>query len=518
MVFFKKTQENNEENMSDNNANRLRVKDIGINTYRENIIYMHSDCPVCRSEGFSAMTRLEVSANGKSIIATLNVIESDDIITRSEAALSTVAMERLQVRSGAWISVDHLRPVASLSKLRTKMFGNDLTQEDYLMIMKDVVAGRYSNIELAAFVTACAGDKLTLEEITGLTKAMVSTGHQLSWNKKLILDKHSVGGLPGNRTTPIIVSIVAAAGLTIPKTSSKAIISPAGSADTMATLTEVNLSIDKIKEVVDKEGGCLAWGGAVGISPADDILIPVEKALDVDSEGQMIASVLSKKAAAGSTHVLIDIPVGPTAKVRTHEEALRLQYYFIAVGEALNLKVEVNISDGTQPVGRGIGPALEAMDILSVLRNEEGAPEDLRKRSVILAGKLLEMGDYSLPGKGVLDAEYLIRSGKALQKLQSICLSQGKLTEPLIGKYSYDVISEHSGIVKQIDNRRIARIAKLAGAPKAPSAGIRFHSPLEHPIEKGDILFTIFAETQGELDYSKDYLFDNNNPITIKNS
>ena len=173
-------------------------------------------------------------------------------------------------------------------------------------------------------MTACAGDRLDIRETIDLTAAMVEVGEKLSWGVDRVADKHCVGGLPGNRTSMIVVPIIAAAGLLIPKTSSRAITSPAGTADVMETLTRVDLDIADIRKVVEREGGCIAWGGAVRLSPADDILIGVERPLDFDSEGQLVASVLSKKIAAGSTHVVLDLPVGPTAKLRDAEAAARL--------------------------------------------------------------------------------------------------------------------------------------------------------------------------------------------------
>lgn len=148
---------------------------------------------------------------------------------------------------------------------------------------------------------ACGDDALNDKEITALTDAMVKAGSRIDWGLDQVIDKHCVGGLPGNRTTPIVVSILTACGLTVPKTSSRAITSPAGTADTMETLTDVSLSLEQMRQVVRNEGGCLAWGGSVRLSPADDLLIQVERALDIDSEGQLIASVLSKKLAAGAT-------------------------------------------------------------------------------------------------------------------------------------------------------------------------------------------------------------------------
>ncbi|MEW6468781.1 MAG: thymidine phosphorylase family protein [Bacteroidota bacterium] len=496
-------------------ANTLRIRSVGIGTYRENIIFMHVECPICRAEGFSALTRVVVHHRDRSIVATLNVVYSG-LIAHNEAGLSVEAMERLAVKEGDEITVFHLKPISSLSKVRAKIYGRELTDSDFGEIVQDLVAGHYSNIELAAFVTACSGDNLTVHEVIGLTRAMISASEKIAWGSGIMLDKHSVGGLPGNRTTPVIVSIVAAAGLNIPKTSSRAITSPAGTADTVATMTQASLSIEQIKRVVEKENGCMVWGGAVKLSPADDILISIEKSLDIDSAGQMVASVLSKKAAAGSTHVLIDIPVGETAKVRSQEEALKLQYVFKAVAEEVGLHVEIAITDGAQPVGRGIGPALEALDVLSVLRNEQGAPADLREKSIHLAGILLELsGKYSI-GTGKDIAAGILDSGKALDKFMSICRAQGGFTEPVLARYNYEVRANADGTVRSVDNRKLARIAKLAGAPRSPGAGILFHSPLGKKIRKGGVLYTIYADTTGELEYARTYAASINEVILLQ--
>ncbi len=492
----------------------LRVKDLGIDTYRENIIFMRVDCHVCISEGFRALTRVIVHKDTNRIIATLNVVSSD-ILENGQIGLSIEAMKRLDVKDGEMIFVSHLHPIESLSKVRAKIYGQVLDEVSCNEIIKDVVAGHYSNIEIAAFVTACAGDNLTVNEMIGLTKAMIVAGKKMKWKKNLILDKHCVGGLPGNRTTPIVVSIVAAAGLTIPKTSSRAITSPAGTADTMETMTTVNLSIEKIQEVVEQEGGCFAWGGAVKLSPADDLLIAVEKALEIDSEGQMIASVLSKKAAAGSTHVVIDIPVGPTAKVRSHEDALKLQYYFNAVSEAIGIHTEIIITDGTQPVGKGIGPSLEAFDILAVLKNNINAPKDLKERAITLAAALFKLSGQYTPGTEFTVARTILENGEAYKKFIAICKAQGGFKEPVPGKYCFDVLAEKAGIVKSIDNRKLARIAKLAGAPKAPAAGVLYNAALGKQIQIGEVLFSIYAESNGELEYAKEYLNSLNALIEI---
>lgn len=245
----------------------LTLRPIGIDTYRENIIYMRADCHICRSEGFTALTRLVVKNGDRSIIATLNVVHSD-LLRHDEAALSTEAMHRLGTVDGGSITVSHLDPIGSLGLVRAKIYGRELSDADLHAIIADVTTGRYSNIELAAFLTSCAGDHLNERETIGLTKAMIASGQRLKWGSGPIMDKHCVGGLPGNRTTPIVVSIVAAAGLTIPKTSSRAITSPAGTADTMETMAPVDLGLDRMRHVVEQEGGCIAWGGGRPVEPS----------------------------------------------------------------------------------------------------------------------------------------------------------------------------------------------------------------------------------------------------------
>ena len=496
-------------------SNILKYKHLGIYTQNENVVYMREDCHVCISEGFEALTRIRVSTTTTTIVASLNVINSD-ILSHNEIGLSDAAAKKLKASENQTLYVSHLEPIESLSYVRAKIYNQKLDYKAYNDIITDIVEGDYSNIHLSAFITACAGDRMDINEISDLTQAMIASGKQLNWNKDIVVDKHCIGGLPGNRTTPLVVAIVAAYGLTMPKTSSRAITSPAGTADTMEVLTNVKLSADEIEGVVNQEGGCFVWGGTAQLSPADDLLIKVEKALDIDSEGQLIASVLSKKAAAGSTHVVIDIPVGKTAKVRSMEMAQKLKDHMEAVGTAVGLNVKVVVTDGTQPVGRGIGPTLEAIDILRVLQNEPDAPKDLTERALLLAAELLELSGKVGKGMGLETAHKILKSGKAYEKFLAICNAQGRFTQPVLAPYKIEIRAEKSGSLKRIDNRKIAKLAKLSGAPQSKSAGILLNVHLNDKIEKDDLLFTLFAESQGELNYALEYKNSHNDIITIK--
>lgn len=484
--------------------NVLIARRLGINTQHEFVLFMRDDCPICRSEGFTAHTRVQVRNGQHSIIATLYQVTSD-ILNHDDAGLSEVAWLKLKLENGATITVSHPEPLESLSMVRGKVYGRRLKPESFATIVSDVTAGRYSDIHLSSFLTACSARPLDRQETIGLTQAMIAVGDCLSWGTYPVVDKHCVGGLPGNRTTPIVVAIVASSGLIMPKTSSRAITSPAGTADAMEVLAPVNLDLPAMRRVVELEGGCIVWGGAVHLSPADDILIRVERALDLDSEGQLIASVLSKKIAAGSSHVVLDLPVGPTAKVRSEEAARLLSQDLVEVAKFFDLTAKALVTDGSQPVGRGIGPALEAVDVLAVLQNAPDAPNDLRERALLLAGALLELGGKALSGQGRSLAETTLRSGKAFDKFERICDAQGGMREPPISMHRQTLVTQHAGRVIAVDNRRLSKVAKLAGAPDAKSAGIQLHVALGDEVDRNQPLYTIHAEAPGELDYAMAY-------------
>jgi thymidine phosphorylase len=486
-------------------TNTLLLKRMGIDTHEEPIVYMRADCHVCRSEGFSAHSRVLITTERASIIATLNVVR-DGFVLATEAGLSDAAWQLLDARPEQVACLSHPPPVESLGAVRAKIFGHAFQDEQLVRILQDMEAGRYTDIELSAFLTACAAAGMSLDEVVGLTRGMVQVGERVAWDHPVVADKHGVGGLPGNRTTPIVVSIVAAAGVCIPKTSSRAITSPAGTADAMETLTRVDLDLKSMRRVVEREGGCMVWGGAIHLSPVDDLLIRVERALDLDSDAQLVASVLSKKVAAGSTHVVIDIPVGPTAKIRTPDAAHTLARLLERVGHDVGLVVRPIITDGSQPIGRGIGPALEARDVIAVTRGDVQAPHDLRERAILLAGELLELAGACAAGQGTSEARASLADGRAWRKLQAICEAQGGMRNPPASTQQFDVTAPASGSIVGVDCRRLARGAKLAGAPADPAAGVDFHVRLGQRVERGQPLFTLHAESPGELAYAREYL------------
>ncbi len=486
---------------------RLALRRVAIDTYRENVAYLHRECPVYRAEGFQALSKVEVRANGQRILATLNVVDDASIVGNCELGLSEDAFALLGVANGHPASVSQAEPAPSIPALHRKIAGERLDREDFRAIVRDIAEHRYSKIELTAFVVASNQGELDREEVYFLTDAMVASGRRLDWRERLVVDKHCIGGIPGNRTSMLVVPIVAAHGMLCPKTSSRAITSPAGTADTMEVLAQVELSEAALAAIVREHRGCLAWGGTARLSPADDVLISVERPLSIDSPGQMVASILSKKIAAGSTHLVLDIPVGASAKVRSMPEAQRLRKLFEFVARRIDLALDVVITDGRQPVGNGIGPVLEARDVMRVLENHPEAPNDLRQKSLRLAGRMLEFDPDVRGGDGFAIARDILDSGRALARMNALIQAQGARSfdpdHPTLGRLSFEVGAAADGVVTAIDNQQLARIARLAGAPKVACAGVDLFHKLGAAVQRGAPLYRVYADYPADLEFAR---------------
>ncbi len=486
---------------------KLVLRRVLIDTYHENVAYMHRDCEVYRAEGFKALSKVEVRTNGQRILATLNVVDDASIVACGELGLSRAAFAQLDVAEGQHVTVAQAEPPESIGALHRKLAGERLQREDFRAIVRDITAHHYSKIELTAFVVATHRDELDRQEVQYLTEAMIEAGQRLDWQESLVVDKHCIGGIPGNRTSMLVVPIVAAHGMLCPKTSSRAITSPAGTADTMEVLADVELPIERLQQIVQQHRGCLAWGGTAHLSPADDVLISVERPLALDSPGQMVASILSKKIAAGSSHLVLDIPIGPTAKVRSMPEAQRLRRLFEYVARHLKLSLDVVITDGRQPIGFGIGPVLEARDVMRVLENDPRAPMDLRQKALRLAGRMLEADPDVRGGDGFAIARDILDSGRALKKMNDLIAAQGSRHfdhhHPPLGALTFEVRAPASGVIVGIDNLQLARIARFAGAPKVKEAGVDLAVKLGDAVREGDLLYRVHASYPSDLEFAR---------------
>ena len=371
---------------------KFKVKDMDIATGGIHIALLHAQD--AKSLDLAMGDRVVVRDHTRELTCVLDITNNEKVVQQGQIGLFEEVLDRLKVHNKSNVTILFTGKPHSVTFIRNKLLGKKLGYAEFLQICDDITHDRLTDIEKTYFVSACYTNGMTNDEIVNLTKAMVDTGVRLKF-PGVTLDKHCIGGVPGNRTTMVVIPIVAAAGFVIPKTSSRAITSPAGTADTMECLARVELSEAEIKQVVKKTGACIVHGGSINLAPADDKIIEVEHPLSVDAEGQMLASVMAKKYSVSASHVLIDIPMGKTSKAKNPKEARHLKTMFEMVGRRLGMNVKVVVTDGSAPIGRGVGPLLEAQDVMAVLANAPNAPQDLKAKAISMAGILLELtGKY----------------------------------------------------------------------------------------------------------------------------
>jgi putative thymidine phosphorylase len=482
---------------------KLKVNDMGIATGRAQIVILNKKDAA--TYDLHPEDRIFIKKGKQKTIAILDVAESK-AVPPGRIGMFKEVVHILQAKQNDTVSIELAEKPQSFAFIKKKLGKEELNKEEIYQIVQDIVDHKLSQIELTTWVIANYMTGMSVREIVYLTEAMTQTGIVLGLKNKVVGDLHSIGGVPGNRMTMITIPICVAAGVVMPKTSSRAITSPAGTADTMEVFAPVVQPIKVLKNILQKIGGFIVWGGAINLAPADEMVITVESPLQIDAEGQMIASIMAKKASVNATHLVLEIPYGVGAKIPNKQEGERLGNLFSLVGEKLGIKVKVVLTDGSSPIGNGIGPALEAKDVLLVLHNDAKAPSDLRKKSLQFASHLLEFTGKVKKGEGLQKATEILESGKALKTFTAMVNAQGgKMLQSnhiQTGKKMYHVTAHKKGILKHIDNYLIAKLARLAGAPQDKGAGIYLFKKKGDAVVKGEKIFTIYAHNAQELDFS----------------
>lgn len=487
---------------------KLKVKDMDIAT-GSTLVAILNEMDAEKLD-LHALDRVNIKKGSIKTIAIIDLAESEKAVPRGKIGLFEEVLSILKAKNNDTVSISLARKPKSSEYILKKLNGFNLSKQEIEEIVKDIINNSLSEVELTYYISACYVKGMSMKETTYLTKAMVDFGDKLKLKKRVVLDKHCSGGVPGNRTTMIIVPIIAAAGFTMPKTSSRSISSAAGTADTMEVLAPVDLSIKQIKKVVNGAGACIVWGGAIGLASADDEMIRVRHPLGLDPEGMLLSSILAKKAAVNATHVLIDIPLGKDTKIKTKKQAEKLKKSFSVLGKKLKMRIKVIVTRGEEPIGNGIGPALEARDVLWVLKRDKRRPLDLEKKSLYMASLLLEMAGVKNAKKKAYE---ILDSGFAYEKMKEIIKAQGgrpKIDPDKIkvGKFNYVHKANRSGRIKSLNNFAIAKIARVAGAPKDPESGIYLCKHEREKVKKGEKIFTIYANSRASLKYAKEILRD----------
>ncbi len=481
------------------NPGTLKVRRVPIDTWHENVCFLHRDCREYSPADYLGSAKVDIAAGSSSVRAKVNVVEDNSLVAPDEIGLSQHAFEGLGLPEGSDVTLERTPSPKSIAALRGKLSGRELSLDEMHTVIRDIAEDRYTDKEIAAFLVSAARD-LSIEEVQSLTRARAEFAHRFDWGRDLVVDKHSMGGIPGSRITMIVIPIVAAHGLLIPKTSSRAITSAAGTADAMEAIARVDLAPEDVERVVADAGGCIAWNGRLNHSVVDDVMNAITRPLGIDSTKWAVASILSKKLAAGATHTIIDIPVGPYAKVKQGREGRELSRLFEDVGAGIGMEVVARVTDGTRPIGRGIGPALEVRDVFKVLRNDADAPQDLKEKALGFAASILEWDAGVERGAGRALTLEILSSGRALDALERIVDLQGRHDKPVSpGDLIYEVTSDRSGVIETIDSTQISGIARTAGAPMDKSAGIDLLVRAGDSVSAGDPLYLIHGNVENDV-------------------
>lgn len=452
--------------------------------------------------GITPGDRVQLRAGKKVITVATDITHHS--IRHGEVGVFADAWKLLKLRDGNAVQLEVVARPRSVEAIKRKLLGQEVSDEDIQAIITDISKRQLSTIETTYFVASGYVKPYSDRELVAMVKSMAENGDMFRWGSRKVVDKHSIGGLAGNRTTMVAIPIVAALGVLIPKTSSRAITSPSGTADTMEVLAPVAHSSERVKEIVRQAGGCLIWGGGLSIAPADDIIIRVSKPLSLEPYDKMIVSILAKKVAMGVHYLVIDLPYGHGTKVPDRRTAQRVAQRFQSVGRAFHMKIVVQFDQAREPIGNGIGPALEARDVLRVLQQTKDRPKDLERKAIHLASILLELCGAAKKGRGKAMATGALRDGRAWKKMQQIISLQGgrpNLTpdDVLHGSISYTVRATSGGTVTGIGNRAIDDVTRTLGAPDHKLAGVYLHKKIGEMVHVGDPLVTLYSHNRDRL-------------------
>lgn len=486
----------------------LKAKKLDISTGRQPIAVFYEEEAV--KFGIHREDRIKLCLDHGVVHAIADYTDTE--VKRGEVGLFSEIWQDKDIKDNDPIEIELVKRPPSVMAIKKKLLGDPLTQDEVRSIIEDIVKGRLGDIETTYFVaTGFAGD-WSNKELYYLTKAMAETGDEVTLNGTVI-DIHSIGGLPGNRTTMLTSPIASCLGLTIPKSSTRAITSPSGVADTMETLARVDLSIEEIKKQAEKIGATLAWGGAVNMAPADDKIIEVSYPLAMEPYTKMIVSIMAKKVAMGIQYFIVEMPVGKTAKVHSFDVAKELERKFKYIGRQFNMKVKVIKLRALEPTGHGVGPALEVRDVLRVLQRKPNYSRTLERTALRLVAYAAQLSGKYTFGKAYRAAKAVVEDGTAWHKMQEIIKMQGPQkgikpdidSEDVLGKNikTYDVKSKNRGYVTSVNNRSINDICRILGAPFDKRAGIYLHKRIKESVKVGEPLYTMYAENSERLELAK---------------
>lgn len=397
-----------------------------------------------------------------------------------------------------------------------KRDGGELTPEEIRFFIENYVKDRIPDYQASALLMAIYFRGLSRAETFALTEAMEFSGdvEDLSDLPGVKVDKHSTGGV-GDKTTLVVAPVAAAAGVTVAKMSGRGLGFTGGTADKLEAIPGFRTRLEPAEFHRQLEELGLAVITQTGsITPADKKIYALRDVTGtVESPGLIASSIMSKKLAAGSDGIVLDVKCGSGALLKDLAEAENMADLMIDIGRKAGRKMVAVISDMSQPLGRAVGNALEVEEAVQVLKG--GGPEDLRQLCLELAGEMIRIGGRAESfEEGKETARQVLSDGRALEKFRQMVRCQGGddriVEEPErmgSSRYSRDVLAGRTGFIAETDTREIGRASQHLGAGRLRkedeidfTAGIRMHVRIGNFVKEGDVLATLYGADSRRLE------------------
>ncbi len=476
----------------------LYLKHVPIHSFGETIAFVHKDCKIYKVDDIRALTRVEIQGAQKPLYAFLNVVEDENLVAPDEIGLNDEAFSHLGLPEGAMVTLLQADIPQSLENVAKKIEGNVLNSHEYTSIVNDIASGRYSNTEIASFITAF-NSFATVNEVAYLAQAL-SFGHKLYWDEEnIVADTYTLGYVPANSVDIIVSAIVAAYGLPMLKSVILNPLAYLGEAHIMQVFA--NLDIDEnmlAKMIKDTKGAIFNYESMKG-SEASIKIRNISQYLNLKDKNMEIALMMAMKHSSGISHLVVDIPVGPQAFIKSIKDSVTIRKTVEFVAKELDMTVDVAVTDGREPIGCGIGALLEAKDVIRVLKRKDNACDVLTEKALFIASKVLEFDPKLKGGEGYMVAKEMLDSLRALDTFDNIVNIQGKLQSADLGELTRDITASKSGEVKALSNRLLTHIAVTAGASSYAGSGIQLFKKATDRVAKGDVLYRIYSNNSADF-------------------